>query len=172
MHAGQPVTAGLCNGVYHWNGSRLRLAASGTSIEWYKQREKDFCGDDVLWRRLMSPHFISSSVVGYGDQRHAVHCNGVRKEWRNVWWVPPLFVPCVGKRTGADSLNLTWNIFKMVSPFRPFDLKRPHERSWCPKEVLADSDSCWLLPPAPHRSPWPKNWESAAGRKHEHQTGW
>lgn len=34
---------------------------------------------------LHSLFFFSFSLLGHGDQRHAVYCDRVCKEWRDVW---------------------------------------------------------------------------------------
>lgn len=34
---------------------------------------------------LKNSCFNFLEIVGYGDQRHAVYCDGVCQEWRDVW---------------------------------------------------------------------------------------
>lgn len=84
MHAGQSVTAGLRNvGIsWKWQASAIRVPGDISGAE------GDFCSLKMSRgpedHSLMCLRSISQSVLGYGDQRHAVHCDRVRKEWRNV----------------------------------------------------------------------------------------
>lgn len=82
-------------------------------------------------------------------------------------------------KVDVDLICLSWYYIyvsnmdsNILSPSRSLDLKRPYERRWGTKEVLADSYSRGLLPPTPHRSPRSKDWEPVAGCKYEYQTGW